>query len=349
MKKSVLMIAAAAMTLAACTNTEEVESGSQNALGQIGFASHVNKNTRALDNTTLTDFYVSAAYTMSTSSTPVHILNGENVKKNDAGVWSYTNTRYWINGANYSFYAYSKENSTSANARFSNGQFSLTNYIVDAAPENQKDLVFASATATGAESGNKEVSFDFKHVLSKACFNFISNFPKDYTIDVTNVRIRNFRDRGTFAFANSEYAWGNVDRTYDTKVESNWVTLDLGFKENENMGMTTDPDKDGNREAVTKEFYVIPFAYTEANVRLRFTLTIKNSNGEEVSKTERYAAFRPTWVKGSAYRYNVTLTGAEAGLEEIKFTVGSVGEGTDGWNAGTGDIEFNFGTEVQDP
>ena len=343
MKKSVLMIAAAAMTLAACTNTEEVESGSQNALGQIGFASHVNKNTRALDNTTLTNFYVSAAYTTPTNSTPVHILNGENVKKNDEGGWSYTNTRYWIAGANYSFFAYSKENSTSANARFSNGQFSLTNYIVDAAPENQKDLVFASATATGAESGNKEVSFDFKHVLSKVCFNFKSNFPEGYKIDVTNVRIRNFRDRGTFAFANSEYAWSNVDRTYNSNVEGEWVTLNLGFEENKNLGMAP------NAEAVTNEFYVIPFAYTDVNVRLRFTLTIKNSNDEIVSQSERYAAFQPTWVKGSAYRYNVTLTGAAAGLEEIKFTVGSVGEGDNGWNAGTGDINFTFGTEVQNP
>ena len=340
MKKTVLMIAAAAMTLAACTNTEEVETGSQNALGQIGFASHVNKNTRALDNTTLTDFYVSAAYTTATNTTPIHILNQENVKKN-GGSWSYTNTRYWIEGANYSFYAYSKENSKSNAARFANGVFSLNDYKVDATSDNQKDLVFASAIATGLATGNAPVSFDFKHVLSKACFNFVSNFPEGYTIDVTKVRIRNFRDLGTFSLNDGEYSWRDVKRSYG-ETENEWVTLNLGFKEeNKNMGLAS------KAEAMTNDFYVIPFAYTEANVRLLFTLTIKNSNGETVSKSERYAAFKPTWVKGSAYRYNVTLTGAAAGLEEIEFTVGSVGEGGNGWNTGTGDVEFNFGTEVK--
>lgn len=342
MKKSVLLLAAAAMTLTACTNTEEIESGSSQATGQIGFASHVNKNTRALDNANLEKFYVSAAYTTAANTAnPVQILNLETVTK-EGSVWNYANTRYWINGATYSFYAYSKENETSTNARFDNAtaKFSLHNYKVDADAANQKDLVFASAeNILGKETGNDKVAFNFKHILSKACFNFISDFPEGYTIDVTNVQIRNFRDQGTFDDATGTFAWKDVNRSYADN-DADWVTLSLPFAENvKHEGMVN------KNEAITGEFYVLPFNYTQANVRLRFTLTVKNQNGETVSTSVRRTDFKPVWAQGHAYKYNVTLTGAAAGLEKIEFTVDE-NAGVEGWETGTDNVEFTFGSEV---
>lgn len=343
MKKSVLLLAAAAMTLTACTNTEEIESGSSQATGQIGFASHVNKNTRALDNTNLSKFFVSAAYTTAANTAnPVQILNLEEVKK-EGSVWNYANTRYWIDGASYTFYAYSKENAASNNARFENAtaKFSLNNYKVDADAANQKDLVFASATATGKATGNEKVAFDFKHILSKACFNFISDFPEGYTIDVTNVQVRNFRDKGTFDDTTGEFAWRDVTRSYADN-DADWVTLDLAFGENvKHEGMVAGKEE----AALTNEFYVLPFSYTQANVRLRFTLTVKNKNGETVSTSVRRTDFKPVWAQGHAYKYNVTLTGAAAGLEKIEFTVDE-NTGVEGWETGTDDVEFTFSSEV---
>ena len=49
---------------------------------------------------------------------------------------------------------------------------------------------------------------------------------------------------------------------------------------------------------------------------------------------------------GTAYCYNVTLTGTEAGLEKIEFTT-DTNMKLDGWATGTDDVDFNFGAEVK--
>ena len=91
---------------------------------------------------------------------------------------------------------------------------------------------------------------------------------------------------------------------------------------------------------------MLPFAYTQPNVRLYFQLTIINENGAVVSQKVNYGAFKPTWAKGTAYSYNVTLTGKEAGLEKIEFTTSDDMDLEGGWATGTDNVEFNFGSEV---
>ncbi len=339
MKKTLFMLAAASLAMTACTNTEEVELGFAQTSKQIGFVSHVNKNTRALGNDNFNKFSVFGSYTKGTSTTPVQIFNKTIVTKGNDG-WSYADeARYWIDGATYKFYAYSKENGATNTTRFEGAELTLDNYTVDGTEANQKDLVFASAVnIPGKESGNEKVPFDFKHILSKIAFNFISNFPEDYTVAVDGVQIRNMRDKGTFTASTGK--WSNQTRSKeDDENPDNMLIINLTTPEN---------TLEKNENIDTESIYVLPFVYQSPNVRLYFRLTIKNGLGDIVSQKVNFGAFKPIWDEGKAYRYNVKLTGEEAGLEKIEFTTDK-DMNLDGWETGTDNIEFNFGSQVETP
>lgn len=335
MKKSLIIFAAAALAMTACTTTKDIDYGVAQASKQVSFTSHVNKNTRALVNDNFNQFIVFGTYVTTTSTTPIQIFNGTTVTKTGAD-WTYTDeARYWIKDASYTFYAYSKENGTTGTSRLNGKELTFVDYTVDGTPENQKDLVFAAAeNVVGKETGNAKVAFDFKHILSKIRFNFTSNFPEGYTIKVDNVEVRNFRDKGTFTASTG--AWTNQTRSDEM------LKVSVPFAE-------ADKDKEllPTKSVTTQDVYVLPFAYQQSNVRLYFRLTIINENGETVSQKENYGAFKPTWAKGTAYNYNVSLTGQAAGLEKIEFTTDPNMDLDGGWAAGTDDVEFAFGTEVQ--
>lgn len=343
MKKSLFTLAVAALGFVACTNTEDIANGVLQSGKQIGFESHVNKNSRALGNDNFTQFSVFGSYIKGTSSTPVQIFNKEIVTKNgEAWTYAESNARYWIDGADYTFYAYSKENGTTGTTRFAGAELTLEDYTVDGTVDNQKDLVFASAKATGKETGNDKVAFDFKHILSKLHFTFESNFPEGYTVVVDDVKVKNMRDKGTFT-ASTE-AWSGQKRSEETEVADQMLTIAVPF-----AAENTDKVLLPKGSVSTNDIYVLPYAYTQPNVRLYFRLTIKNANGETVSQKVNFGAFKPTWAKGTAYNYKVTLTGAEAGLEKIEFTTADNMDLENGWVAGsTGDVEFNFGAEVRE-
>lgn len=340
MKKTLFMLAAASLAMTACTNTEEVEQGFAQTSKQIGFVSHVNKNTRVLGNDNFNQFSVFGSYTTKTNLVePVQIFNGVQVSKTGSK-WSYSDqyARYWIKDANYTFYAYSKENRTTGTSRFAGSELTLEDYTVN--EENQQDLVFASATGiTGADSGNSPVAFDFKHILSKIHFNFISKFPAGYKVKVDNVRIKNMRDKGVFTASTN--AWSTQRRSVETEDDKTMLTI--------NAPIAADKSNiiEQNGEVATNEIYVLPYTYTSPNVRIYFELTIINQNNEEVSKSENFGAFKPTWIQGTAYKYNVTLTGAEAGLEKIEFTTAenmNLGD----WASGS-DTNLSFGANINNP
>ncbi len=275
MKKSLIILAAAALAMAACTTTKDIDYGVAQASKQVSFTSHVNKNTRAL------------SYTTATSTTPTQVFNDIAVTKNGTD-WTYSgDARYWIKDATYTFYAYSKENGKTGTSRFNAAELTLEDYTVDAASENQKDLVFASApNITGKESGNDKVAFDFKHILSKIRFKFTSDFPEGYKVKVNQVEVRNFRDKGTFTASTGE--WTNQKRSVETEVAEQMLKISATFAEAD-----TDKELERTQSVATQDIYVLPFAYTQPNVRLYFQLTIINENGAVVSQKVNYGAFKP--------------------------------------------------------
>lgn len=325
MKKTLLTLAVGALALSACTSEDVLKEGPQS--NAITFTNVVGKNSRALTSENFGLFYVFAYYTMG---------NDLNVRKNiftdtpitkSGNDWSSPISRYWVEGANYSFYAYSCENKHIApdyggpSVDRNDGTFRL-NYTSHAEGGISHDLVFASATdVLGKESDNQPVPMQFKHILSKVNLSFVSDFPEGYTIEVNNISIENFQNTATFT-ANKKAvsdgslgSWGNVD--YDGKQPNKFT---MNTKGNSKTTLNGDP-------VVTSECYMIPHHYDSNNskdnpVKIQFNIKVTNESNQTILSNTLVGSWHPNWRMGTQYTYTIRLSGSSAGMDEIKFGVG---------------------------
>ena len=188
MKKSYLMIAAAAALFAACSETDtfkEVEI--QDA--PIAFDQALNKTTRATiaseanlaseGGFIVYGYKTATAATLSWSSYQT-IFAGVNVKSTNSGVsWAYDNLRFWDKNSTYNFYAIAPFNPTA-------GSYSL---VENTAPNALKFKITGATSAISTASddfiidrdgatevdGNytgthATVNFDFHHIMAKVQF-----------------------------------------------------------------------------------------------------------------------------------------------------------------------------------
>ncbi|MDE5707043.1 MAG: fimbrillin family protein [Alistipes sp.] len=347
MKKIYFLLAVAAMTMTGCSQSEVVERASDAQTGRINFASHVNKGTRAIDNASFDQFTVFGSYAMPTSEKRITVFNSQAVKKSGDG-WTYAATdndlRYWVKDGAYNFAAYGIDDNTlpaGTNANFRDDRYlNLTGFLSNGA--NQKDLVYAATAHTALETGNPVVAMEFKHVLSRISFVFKNSFPEGYTIKIDKFKVVNVRDKGNF--------YGSV---FETNGTNPWVNPNPTTGEYETpersagrpeiaMNFPTDGESAASGQSATTEAaYVIPFAYTEANVHLEFHLAVTRTEGDQeiaiFDKTYN-AQLKPEWVMGHQYRYTIDLTGSEVGLEPIVFS-GTVGDWSDWEDVDAGSIE----------
>lgn len=335
MKKiySMLVLAAAAMT--GCSQSEVVEQASDAQTGRISFATHVNKGTRAITSDNFSQFKVYGSYTMPNSEQRISIFNSQTVTKSNDG-WTYAATdndlRYWIETAIYKFAAYGIDDNvlpSGANANYNGNQYlNFTGFLCNGA--NQKDLVYATyGPYTAVATGNPVVAMNFKHVLSRIQFVFKNSFPAGYQIKVTDFKVVNVRDKGNFygsVFeANGANPWVNPNST-----TGDYTVPDRSVARPEiAMNFPTGGDVAASgASATTEAAYVIPFAYTSANVHLVFHLAVTRMvDDQEVAIFDKIynAQLQPEWIMAHQYRYTIDLTGSEAGLEPIEFS-GTVGD-----------------------
>lgn len=352
MKKTNFMLAMGVIALTACTSTDVVEESLQQTA--IGFASHVNKPSRAIDKADeLTQFQVFGSYKLGTQSNRIVNFNDVMVSRADAATaWSYTDPRYWLENASYMFYAYSNDNSALGNgegtAAFSNatGVLSIENYIADAT--HQKDLVFAKSTeVTGKKTGNSPVAFTFKHALARIHATFKSGFPEGYECKISDFKVVDAYTHGDFS---SESL--SADNVWKVKGETTGK-IDLSVT----SGKDVCTSKTATAEAVdvvSGYVYVIPNDYTNedenqigkhGSVSFTFRIDVTNPNGDPVLGRSLKATWTPKWEMNKSYNYNITINGSAAGLEKIEFTVTTV----DGWEEGTPTLEdINLGANFSE-
>lgn len=342
MKKTLLSFAVCALALSACTSEDVISEGPQS--NAITFTNVVDKNSRALNSDNFGLFYVFGYYTMGADlNKRMNIFTDTPVTKSGDS-WSSAINRYWVDGANYSFYAYSCENKHIApdyggpSLDKNDGTFRL-NYTSHSEGGVSHDLVFASATdIAGKETGNLPVPMQFKHILSKVDLNFVSEFPEGYVIRISNISVENFQNTGTFtankkAVSDGTFgSWANVD--YDGK-QPNKFTLNTKGTATTTLG--ADP-------VSTSEGYMIPHHYDPANskdnpVKLQFNIDVTNAAGQTVLSNTLVGSWHPNWRMGTQYTYTIRLSGGAAGMDEIKFGVGM----TDWNNPG----EDNYPEDIQ--
>ncbi|MCI9607006.1 MAG: fimbrillin family protein [Muribaculaceae bacterium] len=335
--------------MAGCSSSEIIDDVSKSESSRIGFDTHMNKNSRALDNSNFNSFFVYGSYTVTTSSQPVQVFTGDRVTKGQDGNWTYTNDRYWNPQGTYDFYAYSCENTTvqtgvTGNANLNGRILNLVNYTINQ-DHARHDLVYATAKdqkRTDPTGTASPVSFAFKHILTRLKFTFKSAIPgESYTVKISNVSISHYRNVGTFL--GSTENWQEPTRNPETPS----MPLVMSAAD----GVLQKPGASGpvRTDVSTEAVYMIPFQYQYANVRIEFDFDIQapdtNGNLMDVMGSHITATWQPNWIKGQSINNVITLTGSATGMDPIRFTASIVpddGAADDGWVPGTGNANFSF-------
>lgn len=368
MKRKFFYFAASALALTACTSEEVLDESRSVQSNAIGFENVVSKQSRAgefdgvdITAANLKHFCVFGYYTNPTTPTQaVLVFNNELVSKaqNSQGqnVWNYDNTRYWVPGANYCFYAYScgdvKLNSDfgkfsmDTNQAYANDRvLKINNYVCDVT--HQHDLLFASRENVKPETDETEkivsgtdVAFKFEHILSKIDTKFSSDFAPEYTVEIKNVKASNIRNIGNY---DPKKDWqgqerkkiGSDDPYVMVQGESPLIAQKGGTITAVDGTVTTIEKK----EPTSNFAFVIPHTYTGAEVTLSFEITIKK-DGVVVLSRVLSGSWKPTWLTGHWYTYTIQITGDAANLTPIMFTTDT--DPINGWTSGETPSDITF-------
>lgn len=322
MKRNGLMLLLAGSMLAGCSKTEvtDVAAGAAEA---VGFDTHVGKTTRAdLSTDNIRKFYLFGSYVFGGKTSQIW-RNTEVTRPASGGVWRVPagDKHYWIDGAQYTFVAYAgPERLTDGQLVFDEGMLTISGYEISNAL--QSDLCLARAEQTGVATNNPAVSLNFRHLLSKVRFTFISGLGDGVTLQVSSLAIYNFPGKATYTM-NNRGVW--MDWDYASTPE---LTYD-GFAPISTNGGTS----------VSKDFYLIPYDGRVAHtMTASFSVTATNREGVTVIPSKKLKVDIPLeWMQNTYYNCNLTVNGASVGMEEITFTVDTVEDWTSG-NAGDIDV-----------
>lgn len=327
----VAMLALAAAT--ACSNVETVSLNQEAIAFDNAF---VNNSVRSVidpsySNTKLFSDFAVYGFVTGDNQVTAPIFDGTQVSGNAIdGVWSYTGTQYWINGADYTFHAVAPYNDgwTKTEAGIDSVKLSFTN-------DGETDLLFAT-NDYGVYSYNEnqpvgKVGFNFRHVLSKVKFSFVNTYNATNSfLRVSNIKIEN------------AYATANATLNANTAWAGHAGTLELAFG---NANTTQDdsaavkfntavPEVESHNELLLIPGKVPSFKKDGVDVPgYKVTFTVEVLVGDAVIKTYNHvvaADFTP--VAGYSYDLKAEIShknlDPEQAQEAIEFTVTNIG----GWD-----------------
>ena len=219
MKKTLLAILAT-VAMVACSNDEIVREAAPEAIGFDN--AFVNNSTRSVNdpsysNTNLFHDFAVYGFVENASLFNKVQVSGDTLN----GDWTYTNTQYWIAGANYDFYAVAPYNGNwvikaDPKPASTGAQISFTNV------NGTQDLLYSGIVeCKGEVSGNDAVAFTFKHILSRVKFSFKNGYNASAaTIRVRDIKITNAFKTGEATLAVDDAATTNVDETVAWKNQA---------------------------------------------------------------------------------------------------------------------------------
>lgn len=342
MKKSYLMIAAAATLLAACTNNDTFKEidNQETAISFQPYAGNVTKAAITGDNNTARlaslatagGFKVYGYKTIETSNlwsqagSISTIFNGTTVTSTNSGSdWSYTGLRFWDKTATYNFYAV-------APAAPAHGTYGIiappaTNYgritITGATSAEKDDADDFLIDRNGAKdekgsnhtsTSNPTVDFDFHHIMAKVEFALKSTLSSG-TITVTELKMKGWNS-GTANFAQdlsitgipSGLVYSEWTFSSNGSTEIKLVGTDTG---NESVVLTCSPSATATDLA---DWYIMVPQQIAANT-LEFTVsyTFNDGNGYTETFTNQPAKLTgaQTWGTDSHTKYTLDIKPAE--------------------------------------
>lgn len=287
--KKVLLGTLAVLTLAACSKDEVVQ---QNPNDAISFTATTNKAiSRAADGycnkekpknfdvwakVGETNYFAKTNYKYDSESDSwkINTLDGS--------------VRYWPAGG-VDFFAALNYTGAAADAAVvwdatQTKPLVINNYQVEAAPEDQKDFIYA--VNIGATKATPTAPLNFRHALSQIEF-MAQNDNQNIYVEVTGVKVVNVADKANFTFPtestgdNFESHSQGTDNDYATRKRGTWslATGTATYTMSATDGNTTVPKEvPGNNTAVElttqnktgKEYsdqtlYVMPYDFTDAS------------------------------------------------------------------------------------
>ena len=168
MKKSMFMVALAAMSLASCSNDNVIETAKP---GEIKFNATTANASRAAAVYSATElmpkFTVNAAYLADGETTYRNYIQNDVIEK-DGSSWKNTSgTRYWADAGTLDFYAVAGAASPEF-ATWTPGQAPTVAWTVEDEKHLQEDLLYAVNTGEKKEDG--AVNLNFRHALAQVVF-----------------------------------------------------------------------------------------------------------------------------------------------------------------------------------
>ena len=316
--KKTLFAALALAFVASCSNEEVVEMAQKEA---ISFENaFVNNSTRSVNNPS----YSSTAGEGKGMFDKFQVYgfvegaalwtDGETVT--GPTTWSYTNTQYWINGADYTFHAVAPATGWTKTAATAEGGVSLsfTN-------DGKSDVLYSTATAQGKPKGeNSTVALTFRHILSKVKFSFENAYNSaSSTIKVSNIHITNAHNTGNVVLNGDATTWSAHNEN-----------LDLDFGDATTDDATTDEATAygyGTTLESYNELLLIPGIEYTYNVTFTVHLLV---SGEEIDTYDHDVNVKFTPAAGNSYDILAKIDPKNIdpenpdGQEAIQFTVTNI-------------------------
>ena len=215
MKKSMFMVALAAMSLASCSNDSVVEVPQPDEIkfnvvaANAGRAANVYSASNTMD-----QFSVYAAFQLTGESTHRSYIEGDVIKK-EGPAWKNQSTRYWADGGHLDFYAVAGL----ADNKFTTwaaGSEPTVAFTVNNDVTKQEDLLYAVKKNATKENG--VVNLNFRHGLSQIVFNAVNKKDKLY-VKVKGIEvIGKFVTNGTLTLPGAD-----TDATLAAANQGTWV------------------------------------------------------------------------------------------------------------------------------
>ena len=321
--KKIFIAALAIAALASCNKTEVVGVTESNAIAfDNAFVDNATKSVNDPSFTNSNLFNDFAVYGFVESAV---LFDGTQVSKsitnNDLeSAWKYEGTQYWIAGAQYNFNAVAPMTAggwTKTAADAASTTLSFTN-------NGTTDLLYATAAQEGKVSGNAQVAFSFRHVLSKVKFSFENAYnATNATIRVKDITITNPHKTADVVLT-AATAWDNQTTADGFKLAfgmatDNEATTDA--KENVEVAYAF-----GKTYESQNELFLIPSATDyEYDVTFNVELLVSDSVVKTYAHTVK-AKFAP--APGNSYDIkavvNATNIDPEHAQEPIEFTVNTL-------------------------
>lgn len=318
--KKLLILSAAVLGAVACSNTYEVKTAPEKAIGFGSWAEHLTKARTEGSSAFVSGdkFNVYGFKTISAANTTV--FNGDEVSY-DGTDWTYSNLRFWDpNATSYTFYAASPAGKI-ASADAQTGEFTSNSITFTG---NDNDVLVADKTTVNKAGGSGNfnnygtVNMVFNHIASLVDFKIKKHAEiAAATVAVTSFQIENIDNVGTFS-VNDAYTGNHPVVTWNptargaysnTSGVTSVVTLpdNVGtdgsdFLINHLVAMPQTFRTDSNIQTVTIEYSITSGGDTIAN-----TATFNLKTFDNVDDKDNEDTLIGGWEGGKHYTFYITI------------------------------------------